>query len=128
MNETTETPATTTPTESNIIFSYSWDDAINDGTFIRIDDKIVKEAGFKYPIAFTSNLYYSYIDKKNADINGRIWDVLWMMRHGKMDGNMCEFQVKLGMGNQIVNLWAFCEARSPSNPEPIITIMLPEDY
>jgi len=42
VKETQETNET-----DNIIFSYTWDDAINDGTFIRVDDQIAQEAGFK---------------------------------------------------------------------------------
>lgn len=111
--------------DSDIIFSYTWDDAINDGTFIRVDDKIRQEAGIKYPTAVTSNLYHSYLKPDKPDFDGRLWDVLWMLRFGKHDGSMTTFQVKIG--NKNVTLWAVCEARSPQNPEPIITIMLPED-
>jgi len=111
----------------NVICSYTWDNAIEDGTFIRIDDKIVQEAGYKYPLAFTNNLFSTHIKNDDKSIeNGRIWDILWMMKHGKMDGNMVTFKVKLG--NTLVTLWGFCEARSPNNPEPILTVMKPEDY
>ena len=111
----------------NLIYSYTWDNAIEDGTFIRVSDKLRLEAGIKYPIAITSNLYNTYIhpdDKVDAD--GRLWDVLWMMRFGKDDGNIRVFDVLFG--NDKVTLWAVCEARSPSNPEPICTVMMPEDY
>jgi len=107
----------------NIIFSFTWDDAIKDGTFIRVDDKIRTEAGIKYPTAITSNLYNTYI--KSGDEQGRLWDLLWMFRFGKMDGNEVEFQVQFG--KKVVRIIGVCEGRSPENPEPIITFMLPED-
>jgi hypothetical protein len=111
----------------NPIYSYSWDDAIEDGTFIRVEDKLRQEAGIKYPTAVTSNLFHKYIQpNEEADVNGRLWDLLWMMRFGKIEGDMSVF--KILFGNKKVDVWAKCEARSPSNPEPILTFMLPEDY
>lgn len=115
---------TETQEQDNIIFAYTWDDAINDGTFIRVDDTMRQEAGIKVPTAITANLYSKYI--KNKDEKGRLWDILNMLKHGKIDGNMSVFTVKLGREN--VTLWATIEARSPTNPEPIMTIMTPEDY
>ena len=112
----------------NIIFAYTWDNAIEDGTFVRIPENLSKEAGFKYPMAVTSNLYNSHIAtaKPPQSINGRLWDVLNMLRMNLKSDSMIEFTVKLG--TKVVKLWATCEGRSPDNPEPVITIMLPEDY
>lgn len=106
----------------NLISSYTWDDAIKDGTFIRIPEDLSKQL-FKYPMAITSTIWSQYIEGK--DVNGRLWDILWMMKNGKKDGNLCEFKVKLG--RKVVELNAVCEARSPDNPEPILTIYLPEE-
>jgi hypothetical protein len=105
-----------------IICSYSWDDAIEDGTFIRIPEELSKQL-FNYPMAITNTIWSKYIEGK--DINGRLWDILWMMRNGKKDGNYCYFKVKLG--RELVEMIAVCEARSPDNPEAILTIMLPSD-
>ena len=106
----------------NIIYSYTWDDAINDGTFIRIPEELSKQF-FKYPMAITSTIWNQYIEKK--DINGRLWDILWMMKNGEMDGNICRFKVKIG--KKLVAMEAVCEARGPDNPEAIMTIYLPEE-
>jgi len=125
--ETNETQET-----DNLIFCYTWDDAISDGTFIRVEDKIAQEAGFKWPIAVTATLYNKYIKpKKETDGTGRMWDILNMFRytiHNQDNKNKsrCDFTVKLGREN--VTLWATVEARTPQNPEPVITIMLPSDY
>jgi len=108
--------------EAEVIYSYTWDDAINDGTFIRIPEELSKQL-FKYPMAITNTIWSRYIE--GYDINGRLWDILWMMKNGKKDGSDCYFKVKLGQ--KWVEMMAVCEARNPKNPEPIITIMLPED-
>lgn len=102
---------------SEVIYSYTWDDAIEDGTFIRIPEEISKQF-FKYPMAITSTIWSDYIE--DHDVAGRLHDIVWMMKCGKMNGNTCRFRVKLG--NKIVALEAVIEARGPNNPEPIITI------
>jgi len=106
----------------NLVYSYTWDDAIEDGTFIRIPEELSKQL-FKYPMAITSSIWSQYIE--GNDINGRLWDILWMMKNGKMDGNICQFKVKLG--REVVAMEAVCEARGPDNPEAIMTIYLPEE-
>ena len=127
VKETQETNET-----DNIIFSYTWDDAINDGTFIRVDDQIAQEAGFKWPIAVTASLFHQHIKpNKDTDGTGRMWDILNMFRYAihnqdNKNRSRCDFIVKLGREN--VTLWATVEARTPQNPEPVITIMLPSDY
>lgn len=111
----------------NIIFSYTWDDAIRDGTFIDVTTT-AKECGFKFPVAITSNLFSSHIKHSDSSRqNGRLWDTLWMLRCAikKSQDGFVEYQVIYG--NRKITLWAVCEARSLKNPEPIITIMLPED-
>ena len=112
--------------DSNIIFSYTWDDAVRDGTFIDVSET-AKECGFKFPLAITSNLFYTHIKNQNpAYQEGRLWDTLWMLKCAAKKGDsFIEYQVIYG--NKTITLYAVCEARSPDNPEPIITIMLPED-
>lgn len=119
---------------NNIIYSYTWDDAVNDGTFIDVS-KNAQELGIKYPTAVTRNLWESYIVPHPDDVGqseqGRLWDVLWMFRCAahKTRDSLVEFKVIFLMRNKqkTVILQAVCEGRSPENPEPIITIMLPED-
>jgi hypothetical protein len=109
--------------DSNIIFSYTWNDAVRDGTFIDVSET-AKECGFKFPVAITSNLFYTHIKNQN----GRLWDTLWMLKCAakKTKDSFIKYQVIYG--NETITLWAVCEARSPDNPEPVLTIMLPEDY
>ena len=121
--------------DSNVIFSYTREDAINDGTFIDVSE-VAKEAGLKYPVAITSNLYNTHIiptenqKAQGQDEQGRLWDTLWMLivaiKTGKSNGNMTEYEV-LYSGKKI-KIWAVCEATSPDDPSPAINIMLPSDY
>jgi len=116
-------------TDSEIIYSYTWDNAIADGTFIRIPEALQKEAGIKYPCAVTANLYHSHIAGKGRDVEGRLWDLLWMFRASPdkqaLNESLCQYTLMFGRDR--VTVWVACEARSPANPEPILTFMLPED-
>lgn len=123
--------------DAEIISCYTWDDACADGTFVRVPENLQKEAGIKFPCAMTSNLYHSYINPEpmpsTQDETGRLWDLLNMFRFAikKSQGNMLDFEVSFvqeDLKSKTVTIWATCEARSPQNPEPIITFMLPEDY
>ena len=111
-----------TTEDSEVIYSYTWDDAINDGTFMRIPEELSKQL-FKHPMAITATIWHEYIE--GHDVNGRLWDILWMMKNGRMEGNESQFKVKLG--RKVVDMIGVCEARSPTNPEPIITIFLPDE-
>jgi len=119
----------------DVIYAYTRQNAIDDGTFVDVT-KTAKEAGVKWEVAVTRNLYDTYIDPENMpvgqDKDGRLWDLLWMLTCclkgtiGKCDGNMATYPVIFG--NKTVEVWAVVEAQSPTDPTPAINIMLPEDY
>jgi hypothetical protein len=121
--------------DDNIIFAYTRQDAIDDGVFVDVTET-AKEAGFKFPVAVTSNLYSTYINPYpmpvGQDKDGRLWDVITMLlfaiRQLKKsdDTNMVTFKMKFGQ--KVVELWAVIEAQSPTDSSPAINIMLPEDY
>lgn len=139
--------------DSDIIYSYTWDDGVNDGLFVKIFDpsnpsdvdsgiaELSRDLGFRFPMALTSNLMNTWIIpsekamQAGQDLKGRLWDVLSMLRNKiKTLGpgeSLVEFQCLFDDGSgkkEKVTLWAGIKGRSPSNPEPIITIMLPSDY
>ena len=122
-----------------IISSYSRADAIRDGVLIDITD-IAKRFGFKYPVAITSNLYYTYIDP-NGNMNSirevdntLIGDVLTTLYYSIKNSKENETNiVTVKMTIEIspnetseIEFWAHC---GPGDDyRPVITIMLPEDY
>ena len=122
----------------NVIFSYTRQDALNDGIFIDVTET-AKEAGIKYPVAVTTNLYNKWIKPSEAlkkmgqDERGRLWDVIWMFRNAarKTKDSFVEFEV-IFLNDQekpeTVTIWAAIEAQSPTDPSPGINILLPEDY
>jgi len=120
---------------AELIYAYTWQNAVDDGTFIDVSET-AREAGIKYPTAVTRNLWHSYIDPDPMpiaqDMNGRLWDVLHMFRLAirSAEGSMMTFSVSFfnGKTHEKVELWAVCEAKGPNDPSPVITIMLPSDY
>ncbi len=119
--------------DKNIIFSYTRKQAIDDGVLIDVTE-MAKEAGIKYPVAVTAELYDSYItptdeDKGNGQsIEGRLWDTLWMFRCAAkgIQGNRVDFEVfyTLRGKQELTDLYALCTGEG-ENGEPVITIMLP---
>jgi len=114
--------------DAEIIHSYGREQAVEDGVLIDVTD-MAREAGIEYPVAVTDNLWASHIDC--GDTKGRLWDVLWMFRikalHEQSDSFTFNVSIADENGNgKLVKLLATC---GPGDLlEPVITIMLPEDY
>lgn len=120
--------------DCKVISSYTRKQAIEDGELIDVSET-AKQAGFIYPVAITRNLWHSRIqyDKYGQDPKGRLWDVLWVLKVAirKNAGEHVTYQVIFQDGPaqhqyHEITLWAICGPGD--NPEPVITIMLPEDY
>lgn len=122
--------------DPNYIFSYTTEDGINDGIFVRLDSipelaVLPQQAGIQIPVIVTTGVYEDMLKPNDpdgpADIVGRTWDVLWMFTmaaRGKRTDSMIEFFVINGTGTH--KLWAFVEPLSDGSP--IIKIMKPEEY
>jgi len=67
-----------------VIHQYTRAEAIADGVLVELDPKVVSEAGWKWPVACTTKVWEEVINWDNdseeayQDIDGRLWDVLWM--------------------------------------------------
>jgi len=125
--------------EIEVISSYSRAQAIEDGVLIDVSE-IAKEAGFKFPVVVTNNLWASHIEpserakKYGQDRDGRLWDVIWMAfcaARRSTGGDLIEYDVIFQNGPGVkwcdtIRLWAHCGPGD--NAEPVVTIMLPKDY
>ena len=124
--------------EADLIHSYSRKQAIEDGVLVDLMQpglvELVKEAGFRFPIAMTSTAYADAIGPIEGDLpsgqdrTGRLWDVLMvlkaMIRRAEPDEDRIHFEVRVwnGKKHEIVRLWSLC---GPGDtPEPVITIMV----
>jgi hypothetical protein len=115
----------------DVVYSYTRKQAIKDGILVDVTAQ-AKETGFKVPVAITSTVYDKYIpsDLHGQDERGRLHDLLWMLF---LKARGCEeriifFEVIFQMTEskqEVIKLKAII---GPGDtPEPVLTIMLPEE-
>lgn len=117
---------------------YSRRQAIEDGVLVDLMQsetvETVRQAGFKLPVAMTIGAFTATVCEigkalpEGQDIQGRLWDVLWMLRlaiRGSRErSDRVYFQVVVwdGQRQNEVNLWSLCGPGDDA--APVITIML----
>lgn len=121
------------------IHTYTRDQALNDGELVDVS-LIAREAGFKVPVALTRSVFEDCVvwtpeDSKrqcHQDLEGRLWDVLWMCRQAARNGgSRIMFQLYRiprggkGMKPRLVRLKAVCGPGDRG--EPVVTIMQPNE-
>ena len=115
--------------------------AIEDGVLVDLMQgetaPLVREAGFKFPIAMTAAAYSEAVAPidgelpEGQDLKGRLWDVLIVLKfaiRASSSGQEIRFKVSVYQGNgksETVELKSLCGPGD--NMEPVITIMLPEE-
>jgi len=123
-------------TEEDIIYTYSRKQAIEDGLQVLMDQQMSREAGIVYPVYFTNGvveLIQKAVDNKKYcnDFNGVTWDIYTMFRYAarQAKNSSLYFQVIItGVGRKrYIVFLAEIGATDFDNPEPAITIMLPEE-
>lgn len=115
-----------------IIYAYTREQALEDGALIDVSET-AREL-FKYPVALTQALYQT-IEAIPAyasceDVQGRLWDVLWMAcKSGKLIHETTkEFSVLMSCygAKRTLKLWAVC---GPDDRGfPCVTIGYPQDF
>ena len=120
----------------DIISCYTRAQAIEDGELVDVSD-VAKEAGFCFPVALTRGVWSKCVevpdDAPGQDEQGRLWDVLWMLRcriaRMKRTGDPTD-RVRFRLyvrrnesATELVQLWSACGPGDVG--EPVITVMLP---
>lgn len=111
-----------------IISTYTQAQAIEDGVLYEIPSKTSREAGFTFPVIVTSAVYAEMTPSKGSiqDFEGRLWDVLMMLRFAIARGGDCsQINFSVRIGRRRIYLKALC--CPGDNMEPVITIMLPNE-
>jgi len=116
------------------ISMYTREQALEDGFLIDVSE-VAKEAGIKFPVALTSAVYGDYVEVPEGvtgqDVQGRLWDILWMLRVAIKRGtedSLIMYDLMVRNDNRQpkkVTLKAMCHPGDQS--EPVITIMLPQE-
>ena len=119
-----------------VICIYSREEAINDGILVDLmqdgTESLVKEAGFKYPVAMTSTAFEATVGSGELpvcqDVTGRLWDVLYMLmlsiKTGKATGDTVYFKVSVYDGKKHNEVDLYSKCGPGDNAEPVLTIML----
>jgi len=117
-----------------VIFQYTRAQAISDGVLVDVT-ATAKEAGIKYPTAFTAAVWQKYVavpeGVEGQDEQGRLWDIVWMLRHAiltneQRETSRIDFTLMVRNDNrrpEEVRLKALCGPGDQA--EPVLTVMLP---
>jgi len=120
-----------------VIYSYTRAQAVADGVQVEVT-KTAQEAGIKFPMFLTRAVFDAYVavppDVTAQDEAGRLWDVVWMTRFGILRARpgVDRIPVALYVRNdnraaKLVKLIAQCGALDIDDPQPAITVMLPDE-
>lgn len=119
-----------------VIFSYTAEDALQDGVLMEIEKDFSQEAGFKWPVRITRGVHALLTPSEEAqeygqDFQGRLWDVLNLARNAIRqtpgDETLACFPASFYNGpgkERKISLWAALDLTSG----PAIHILLPEEY
>jgi hypothetical protein len=119
---------------SELIYAYTRAQAIADGMLIEVPPELAREAGIVVPTVLTAGAWHEAVDvpphlKGIQDVNGRLWDVLTMLRiaigRSRDEDERVDFQVLVydGARHKTVELYAL--SGPGDDGEHVITVLLP---
>jgi len=120
-----------------VIYAYTRAQAVADGVQVEVT-KTAKEAGISFPVFLTRTVFDAYVavppDVQGQDEAGRLWDIVWMLRFAiiRSHGHGDRVPVALYVRNdnhraKLVKLIATCGPLDMDDPQPAITVMMPDE-
>ena len=120
-----------------VIYSYTRAQAVAAGVQVEVT-KTAKEAGISFPVFLTRGVFDQYVTVPEGvtaqDEAGRLWDVVWMLRFAILRSRpgVQRIPVALYVRNddraaRLVKLIATCGPLDLDEPQPAITVMLPDE-
>ena len=120
-----------------VIYAYTRKQAIADGVQIDVT-KTAQEAGIRFPVFLTRGVFETYVAVPEGvtgqDEAGRLWDVVWMLRFGiiRARPGVQRIPVAFYVRNdnrapRLVKLIATCGPLDIDDPQPAITITMPDE-
>lgn len=125
---------------TEVIYAYTRAQAIADGVLVNLMQgemaDLVREAGFRFPIAMTVEAFGDYVvltpkaKEAGNDLKGRLWDVLYMLKMAirKQQGSASEITFQFRCVTDRIKP-KLCTLKAVCGPgdqgEPVITIMHP---
>jgi hypothetical protein len=120
-----------------VIYSYTRAQAVADGFQIEVT-KTAQEAGIRFPVFLTRTVFDAFVTVPEGvtgqDEAGRLWDIVWMLRFAvrKSQHGQTRLPFALYVRNdnhkpRLIKLIATCGALDIDDPQPAITVMLPDE-
>lgn len=120
-----------------VIYTYTRAQAVADGYQVEVT-KTAKEAGIRFPVFLTRTVYDSFVTVPEGvtgqDEAGRLWDIVWMLRFAirksASQSNRMPFALYVRNDNRkprLVKLVATCGPLDMDDPQPAITVMMPDE-
>ena len=120
-----------------VVYSYTRAQAVADGVQVEVT-KTAQEAGIRFPVFLTRTVFDAYVavppDVSGQDEAGRLWDVVWMLRFAiqrtKRGVERLPFALYVRNDNRaakLVKLIATCGPLDIDDPQPAITVMMPDE-
>ena len=121
----------------SVIYAYTRKQAVADGFQVDVS-ATAQEAGIRFPVFLTRAVFDAYVAVPEGvtaqDEAGRLWDIVWMLRFAirKAQSGQDRLPFALYVRNdnrrpKLVKLIATCGAFDMDNPQPAITVMLPDE-
>ena len=120
-----------------VIYAYTRKQAVADGVQVEVT-KTAQEAGIKFPVFLTRTVFDSFVTVPEGvtgqDEAGRLWDICWMLRfailRSRSHGDRVPVALYVRNDNRrakLVKLIASCGALDIDDPQPAITVMMPDE-
>ena len=120
-----------------VIHAYTRAEAIEDGQQVDVTT-VAAEAGIRFPVFLTRSVYDKFVTVPDGvagqDESGRLWDIVWMLRDAirRSRSGSDRIPVTLYVRNtnrsqKLVTLTAVCGPLDIDDPQPAITVMLPDE-
>ena len=120
-----------------VIYRYTRKQAVADGGQVEVTPT-AQEAGIRFPVLLTRSVFDAYVtvppDVSGQDEAGRLWDIVWMLRFAlrkaRPGQNRLPFALYVRNDNRqprLIKMIATCGPLDFDDPQPAITIMMPDE-
>ncbi len=120
-----------------VIYAYTRSQAVADGLQVEVT-KTAQEAGIRFPVFLTRAVYDAYVSVPpgvtGQDEAGRLWDIVWMTRFAIIRAHPGRDRLPVALyvrnddvRSRLVRLVAVCGPLDIDDPQPAITVMMPDE-